>query len=66
MTPRDPDDVHTLVCVVASEPTEVTGLRVGGVSVWGEDELAPLILRPGDRLRVIVDRPDWSRTTKPE
>jgi hypothetical protein len=59
--PRDSESVHTLVELVASEPTEVTGLRVGGIPVWDEDGLAPLILRPGDRLRVIVDRPGWSK-----
>ncbi|HET6574483.1 MAG TPA: hypothetical protein VFG68_12825 [Fimbriiglobus sp.] len=58
MTPATTDPiVRPLVvaeCVVRT-PTVVDNLRVGGVVVI--DPTRPVLLQPGDRLRLIIDRP---------
>lgn len=51
---------RTLLECVACQYTEVAGLTIAGIPAW-DDELAPLILRPGERLRVVVDRPGYER-----
>jgi hypothetical protein len=43
---------------VVHHHTVVDNLRVGGVVVI--DPADPLLLRPGERLRLVVDQPGWA------
>jgi hypothetical protein len=49
-------------CVVHT-PTVVDNLRVGGVLVI--EPAKPILLKPGDRLRLVIDRaPGWTQKPK--